>query len=508
MRVDGGAHDAPGNTRTPRNTGAPDQVAVVGGGMVGLCVAWFLQERGVRVTVFDRDSLTTGPDPAGSGSSWGNAGWLTPGLATPLPEPAVLRYGLRVLWRSDSPVYVPPVADPGLARFVAGFVRHSTHRRWQASMRALAPLTTTALEAFDLLAAGGVSAPTRAAAPFLAGYRERADLDALLRELEEVRAAGQPVDAEILDPLAARDLEPLLGEQVRHVAQVHGQRFCEPGRYVAALVDAVRERGGLVHERTAVEAVHTSASGVEVHGVQVRGVQVRGGEVRGGEVRGVHLLDGPGAGTGDGAGGHVSGGSLDVSTSDATGGRAVGEPGADRHTGGGHAGGGRFDAVVLATGAWLPRLARTFGVRVPVQAGRGYSFHVATPEPPSGPIYFPAARVACTPVGDGLRIAGMMEFRRPDAPSDPRRIQAVVEASRGLLAGVDLEVRTHEWVGPRPCTPDGLPLIGRTSSPRVFVAGGHGMWGVTLGPVTGRLLADAVVTGTPAAALTPFDPLR
>ncbi|WP_235486918.1 FAD-binding oxidoreductase, partial [Frankia sp. AvcI1] len=80
--------------------------------------------------------------------------------------------------------------------------------------------------------------------------------------------------------------------------------------------------------------------------------------------------------------------------------------------------------------------------------------------------------------------------------------------TRGLLRGVDLEARTHEWVGPRPCTPDGLPLIGPTASPRVFVAGGHGMWGITLGPVTGRLLADAVVAGTPAADLAPFDPLR
>nr|WP_308301690.1 FAD-dependent oxidoreductase [Frankia umida] len=433
-----------------RNGKVPDQVAIVGGGMVGLCVAWFLQERGVRVVVFDRDRLTSGGEPAGAGSSWGNAGWLTPGLATPLPDPAVLRYGLRVLWRSDSPVYVPPVADARLARFVAGFVRHSTHRRWRSAMRALAPLTSTALEAFDELAAGGVDAPTRAAAPFLAGYRERADLDELLRELDGVRAAGQLVDVEVLDPLAARDLEPLLSAQVRHVAQVHGQRYLDPGRFVAALADAVRARGGIIHESTPVHGVHAAGAGYVVDTVP----------------------------TGDGSA-------------------------AD-----GSAAGGRFDAVVVATGAWLPRLTRSFGVRVPVQAGRGYSFHVATPRPPVGPIYFPASRVACTPVGDGLRVAGMMEFRRPDAPADPRRIQAVVEASRGLLAGVDLDVRTHEWVGPRPCTPDGLPLIGRTTAPGVFVAGGHGMWGITLGPVTGRLLAEAITTGTPTTDLAPFDPLR
>jgi D-amino-acid dehydrogenase len=427
-----------------RTRDAPDQVAVVGGGIVGLCVAWYLQDRGVRVTVLDRDRLTRGPDPTGAASSWGNAGWLTPALATPLPEPAVLRYGLRVLWRSDSPVYVPPVADAGLARFVAGFVRHSTQRHWRTAMRALAPLTRTALEAFDVLAAGGVSAPTRAAAPLLAGYRRQADLDALLAEFTEIRAAGQRADVDVLDALTARDLEPLLGDEVRHVVAVHGQRYIDPGRFVAALADSIRERGGVISESTAVDTLRSVGDRVEVRAAAPSAAAVPGS----------------------------------------------------------------FDAVVVATGAWLPRLAGPFGVRLPVQAGRGYSFHVATPQPPTGPIYFPASRVACTPIGEGLRVAGMMEFRAPDAPLDPRRIQAVVAATRGLLRDVDLDRRTHEWVGPRPCTPDGLPLIGRTAAPRVFVAGGHGMWGVTLGPVTGRLLAEMIVDGRSNPALAPFDPLR
>src|SRR5699024_565303 len=65
-----------------------------------------------------------------------------------------------------------------------------------------------------------------------------------------------------------------------------------------------------------------------------------------------------------------------------------------------------FDAVVVATGAWLGRLGREFGVRRVVQAGRGYSFSVPIEHLPNGPVYFPAARVACTPVGGRLRVAG------------------------------------------------------------------------------------------------------
>jgi D-amino-acid dehydrogenase len=167
-----------------------------------------------------------------------------------------------------------------------------------------------------------------------------------------------------------------------------------------------------------------------------------------------------------------------------------------------------FDAVVVATGAWLGGLARELGVKRVVQAGRGYSFSVEVEDLPNGPVYFPAARVACTPVGDRLRVAGMMEFRRPEAALDQRRIGAIVEAARPLLKGADLDRRQDEWVGSRPCTIDGLPLIGATRSSKVFVAGGHGMWGITLGPVTGRLLAEQIVTGATPDELRPFNPLR
>lgn len=140
--------------------------------------------------------------------------------------------------------------------------------------------------------------------------------------------------------------------------------------------------------------------------------------------------------------------------------------------------------------------------------GRGYGCSVPVADLPHGPVYLPAQRVACTPLGDRLRLAGMMEFRRPGDALDPRRIASIVEAVRPLLRGADLGDRRDEWVGSRPCTVDGLPLIGATRSARVLVAGGHGMWGVTLGPATGMLLASSLVTGERPAVLAPFDPLR
>ncbi|MEU5722410.1 FAD-dependent oxidoreductase [Micromonospora sp. NPDC047738] len=414
-------------------TPAPQRVAVIGAGMVGLATAWFLQERGVQVTVLDRTGVA-------AGASWGNAGWLTPGITTPLPEPAVLRYGLRAVLSPSSPVYVPPRADARLLRFLAGFTRHSTAAKWRTAMRAYIPMNRRAFEAFDALAAGGVQSMTHEAKSFVAAYRTEAERSVLLDELGHIHSAGQEIEFDVLTGAEAREVEPSLSDTIGAAIRLHGQRFINPGEYVHALADSVRARGASLVTGSAVVGVHDEGSGV----------------------------------------------------------RVVTSAGADE----------RYDAVVLATGTWLGELGRRFGVRTVVQAGRGYSFSIPIEHVPSGPVYFPAQRVACTPLGDRLRVAGMMEFRSAEAPLDRRRVLAIAEAARPLLRGADLDARTDEWVGSRPCTPDGLPLIGRTRSPRVFAAGGHGMWGITLGPLTGDLLAEQITTGRQPAELDPFDPLR
>jgi glycine/D-amino acid oxidase-like deaminating enzyme len=416
-----------------RETSPPQQVAVIGAGMVGLSTAWFLQEAGVQVTVYERDEI-------GAGASRGNAGWLTPALTAPLPEPSVLRYGLRAVLSPRSPVYLPLRADRDLIRFLAGFARHSTPSRWRRGMAAYVPLNQRALEAFDVLTAGGVMAPTHRTDVFLAAFRREKDAAGLLTELEHLRDAGQDVDFLPLDGEEARAAEPVLTAEVRAAVQLRGQRYLHPPEYVRSLALAVRARGGEVVEGLDVAHVRHDRGGMTVLGST--------GEQR------LH------------------------------------------------------DAVVLATGAELGRLAGRFGLRQPVQAGRGYSFSVPVERMPRGPLYFPQLRVALTPLGSRMRVAGMMEFRRPGEPLDPRRIAAVVDAVRPFLRGADLDDRHNEWVGSRPCTPDGLPLLGVTASPQVFVAGGHGMWGITLGPVTGQLMAQTVLKGEAPPELAPFDPLR
>jgi D-amino-acid dehydrogenase len=417
----------------------PQSVAIIGAGMVGLATAWHLQEHDIRVTVYERDHV-------GAGSTWGNAGWLTPALTAPLPEPAVLRYGVRAVVSPSSPVYVPLRPDPRLLRFLTGFARHSTERHWGRGMRAYAPMNRRALDAFDELTDNGVAATTRPADPFLAAFRTPDERAALVDELEHIQDAGQAVKYDLLTGSEARAIEPALSSAVGAVIRLHDQRYINPPDFVGELARAVVDRGGRIVEGASVSDVRPGNGGAYVTTRE--------------DVDGTN----------------------------------------------------RYDAVVLANGARIGRLARQFGVRQPVQAGRGYSFSVDGEHLPSTPVYFPAQRVACTPLhgpdGTRLRVAGMMEFRAPDAALDPRRIDAIVNAARPLLNGVDLDDRRDEWVGSRPCTADGLPLIGGTRAPGVYVAGGHGMWGIALGPLTGKLLAHQIATGVAPPELVAFDPLR
>lgn len=167
---------------------------------------------------------------------------------------------------------------------------------------------------------------------------------------------------------------------------------------------------------------------------------------------------------------------------------------------------GRFDAAtaVIAAGVWTRELLAPLGLRLPIYPGKGYSFALRPEVLPRRMMHLSGAHVMAAPIGERLRIAGTMEFDGTTDRFHARRIEAIVRAASPFLS-LDLSGRSEEWVGPRPITPDGMPFIGRLPGhERVVVAAGHNMIGLTLAPVTGRVVAGLVTADDPGIDLAPF----
>lgn len=165
-----------------------------------------------------------------------------------------------------------------------------------------------------------------------------------------------------------------------------------------------------------------------------------------------------------------------------------------------HLNGGRVvthEKVVIATGAWLDELAAPHGINTRVLAGFGYSMLVDAAPLPEGMLYFPDAKIATTRMGERLRVSTLLQIDKPSGGFRDESAKRLLSTARSVLPGVDWDSATDMWHGGRPLSATGRPVIGETKTPNVYVNGGHGMWGVTLGPISGRLLAEAILEGRP-----------
>ena len=411
-------------------TSTPD-VAIIGGGAVGVCIASELVGRGASVVLLER-----GPELA-AGCSHGNAGIVGASHVLPLAGPEAIRDGLRWLGRPDSPFALKPRAAvlPWLTRFLAASAPPQV-RRSGAVLRRLA-LQSAELHAG--LAASGL--PT--------GFDRRGLLNVYATPAAfAAAAAAAPADtedgltAEVLDRDALLARFPRLDERLAGGVLYPGEAHCDPGAFVRAVGAEAVDRGlevrtdvevlGLRHERSRVSSVWTTQ-----------------GEIRAGE-------------------------------------------------------------VIVAAGAWSGQLVRDLPVTVPLEGGKGYHVEfAANGHDPEVPTWFHEERVVVTPLPGRLRVAGTLELAGVDDGVDARRVEAIVRAARVGLR--DFGTRTVErvWRGLRPCSPDGLPIVGRAPGlDNLVLATGHGMWGLQLAPLTGRLVGDLVAGLPEPGELQALSPAR
>ena len=163
------------------------------------------------------------------------------------------------------------------------------------------------------------------------------------------------------------------------------------------------------------------------------------------------------------------------------------------------------DGFVLAAGSWTPGVASLIGLKVPVVAGKGYSFLIKPSVVPQRALLLVDVYAGATPFGERVRIGGTLEFSGLNLKIDKRRVESIARGAREALlpwASPELE---SVWAGMRPMTPDGLPIIDAANSfDNVFVASGHSFQGLSLGPPSAHGLTELIVTGRRPPVLERF----
>ena len=168
------------------------------------------------------------------------------------------------------------------------------------------------------------------------------------------------------------------------------------------------------------------------------------------------------------------------------------------------------DSIVMAVGAWAPRLSKILGFRAPIEPGKGYSVTMQRPEScPRVPMVFPEHRVVVTPLDTEMRIGSIMEFSGFDDGIRQQRLQLLTRAAAHYLHGPLPDRLDEEWYGWRPMTYDSTPIIGRCPSfSNVYLATGHNMLGLSMAPATGRLIAELITDTNPHLPPESYSPER
>jgi len=381
------------------------------------------------------------------GCSYGNAGMVVPSHFMPLAAPGMVALGLKWMWNPESPFYIKPRLDLDLLGWAYRFWRSATPQHVQRCAPLLRDLSFASRAAFEEISAlpGNDFGLTKRGLLMLC--RSAHALDDEANTASRARELGIP--AEVLDARQAAAIDPTVTMDIQGAVYFPQDCHLAPDRFMAALQSQLQ------------------ASGTHFHW----GTNVTGWRQEGGRLRAIQSTSKAGSETEIAA-----------------------------------------DEFVLCGGSWSPELGRALGVTLPMQAGKGYSLTLRTPrELPQLCSIFTEARVAVTPMGSRLRFGGTMEIAGQDERINPVRVRGIIKSVSKYFpqfTEADFE-GIQPWVGLRPCSPDGMPYIGRTRHcPNLIVATGHAMMGLSLGPVTGKLVAEILCGETPPFDLAPISPDR
>jgi glycine/D-amino acid oxidase-like deaminating enzyme len=406
------------------------KIGIIGAGIQGISNALFLQKKGFKVTIFDRD------EPGSPAASYGNAGHFSPYASVPINRPDVLTDVPAMLLSSSGPLALKWNYVPKMIPWFLQFIRNCSTKKMMHTAKNMHQILNLALPAYDEL--------------FdeieLEGLVEKKgilyiwnDQSLESRELEIKVRDELGVDQQVVTPKEIHDLEPNI-KPIYHggVYYQNGRHARNPKKILLKLYDLFLKKGGKFLKMN---------------------------------IKNINFNDE----------------------------RPVIKAETQSFL---------FDKIVIACGSFSKKLTDNLDEKIPLDTERGYHVHFKNCDHLlSRPVIFQNRGFGITPMEQGLRVVGTVEFGGLDNPLSKSRVKNLINNAKYMMG--DLPEHEDEWLGFRPTLPDYLPVIGPSKKNRnVFYCFGHHHLGWTLGPISGKIISGMIAEENTNLDLKPYSSLR
>jgi len=410
------------------------KVIIIGGGVIGLCSAYYLVKEGHQVIVVDQTSMD-------HGASFVNAGFLTPSHFIPLAAPGVMKQGLRSMFDPASPLFIKPRFNRSFLEWALAFNRSCSASNVAQSIKIIKDINLWSSDLFSEI---------RSSEGFTFQLENKGLLILCLTEkmLEEELRLSQIASEEGLDvnQLSTSEINTMEPNVVLNaIGAVHYQ--CDwhmtPHEFMKEMYDWLKMKNVIFYKNE-----------------QVVDIQASDGVIK------------------------------KIVTSN------------DSFIG---------DEFVLAAGSWSNLLSRKLGIRILMEAGKGYRINVDKHTGITIPTVLAEAKVAVTPMNGFTRFAGTMEIAGVNHKINRVRVDAIAEAAHRYYPDISIsnDEKENAACGLRAISPDGKPYIGKSSKcNNLIIATGHAMMGWSMAPATGKLVAEIISEEKPSFDIDPFSPDR
>ena len=406
------------------------KIGIVGAGIQGISNALFLQKKGFKVTIFDRD------EPGSPAASYGNAGHFSPYASVPINRPDVLTDVPAMLLSSTGPLALKWNYVPKMFPWFLQFIRNCTTKKMMHTAKNMHQILDLALpaydELFDEIELGGLVEKKGILYIWNDQSLKSRDL-----EIEVRNELG--VDQQLVSQKEIHDLEPNI-KPIYHggVYYQYGRHARNPKKILLKLYELFLKKGGKFLKMNIKDINFNEEKPVIKSETQIF----------------------------------------------------------------------IFDKIVIACGSFSKKLTDNLGEKIPLDTERGYHVHFKDCDHLlSRPVIFQNRGFGITPMEQGLRVVGTVEFGGLDNPLSKSRVRNLINNAKYMMG--DLPEHEDEWLGFRPTLPDYLPVIGPSKKHKnVFYCFGHHHLGWTLGPISGKIISGMIAEENTNLDLKPYSSLR